>query len=441
MNKIKGEGLAIVTLLVLTMVTTILSVSVGNLLIPVGLAYAVGFMMLTWHRLDIALGVVLIFAPWVHDVSGGGGFAKFSAAELHIFLVAIVMVVRAVLERRPTSIGKLTGPVLLYMALMGVSSYQGGIEREDVVALFQTGIFCFVLPFLFMDRRVSWQSQRNILLAAACSTVVLGLFQIAAGPKAFALGIHKNNMGQGMAAGLALWMCFWFDQFKAWWSKLVILALAIVTVALVFTLSRGAWVGAGCALVALAIMYGRLRLLLRAILVIIPLVGVLWNYLPKEDQQYATSFDRKKYDNIDARYNNFEQTSALVAKSPLIGNGISIRKQLDATNLVMVTLAEGGIVGFILFLLPLGLYFKIVTKLIREVPQSDARFFMVAASCALMISRLGHAQFDHYWVRGASTIAWASVGIVLAVERSVSVSSRQASLRLTKSVQSERLTV
>lgn len=441
MNKINGEGLAIVTLLVLTMVTTILSVSVGNLLIPVGLAYAVGFMMLTWHRLDIALGVVLILAPWVQDVSGGSGFAKFSAAELHIFLIAIVMVVRAVLERRPTSIGKLTGPVLLYMALMGVSSYQGGIEREDVVALFQTGIFCFVLPFLFMDRRVSWQSQRNILLAAACSTVILGLFQIAAGPKAFALGIHKNNMGQGMAAGLALWMCFWFDHFKAWWSKLVIPALGIVTVALVFTLSRGAWVGAGCALVALAIMYGRLRLLLRAILVIIPLVGVMWNYLPKEDQQYATSFDRKKYDNIDARYNNFEQTSALVAKSPLIGNGISIRKQLDATNLVMVTLAEGGIVGFILFLVPLGLYFKIVTKLIRDVPQSDARFFMVAASCALMISRLGHAQFDHYWVRGASTIAWASVGIVLAVERSVSASSRQASLRLTESVQSERLTV
>lgn len=440
MNKINSEGLVIVALFVLTMVTTILSVSVGNLLIPVGLAYAVGFMILTWHRLDIALGVVLVLAPWVQDVSGGGGFAKFSAAELHVFLITLVMVVRAVSERRPTSIGKLTGPVLLYMALMGVSSYQGGIEREDVVALFQTGIFCFVLPYLFMDRRVSWQSRRNILLAAACSTVILGLFQIAAGPKVFALGIHKNNMGQGMAAGLALWLCFWFDQIKGWWSKLVILALGIVTVALVFTLSRGAWVGAGCALVALATMYGRLRLLLRATLVIIPLIGLMWNYLPKEDQQYATSFDREKYDNIDARYNNFEKTSALITKSPLIGNGISIRKQLDATNLVMVSLAEGGVVGFILFLVPLGLYFKIVSNLIRELPKADPRFFIVAASCALMISRLGHAQFDHYWVRGASTIAWSSVGMVLAVERSLTFTKRRLSHLTAKTLANERLT-
>jgi O-antigen ligase len=292
-----------------------------------------------------------------------------------------------------------------------------------------------------MDRRVSWQSRRKILLAAACSTVILGLFQIAAGPKVFALGIHKNNMGQGMAAGLALWLCFWFDQIKGWWSKLVILALGIVTVALVFTLSRGAWVGAGCALVALAIMYGRLRLLLRATLVIIPLVGLMWNYLPKEDQQYATSFDRNKYDNIDARYNNFEQTSALIAKSPLIGNGISIRKQLDATNLVMVTLAEGGIIGFILFLVPLGLYFKIVAQLIRQLPKSDPRFFIVAASCALMISRLGHAQFDHYWVRGASTIAWSSVGMVLAVESSLTFTKRRLSHLTANSLAIERLTV
>jgi hypothetical protein len=132
-------------------------------------------------------------------------------------------------------------------------------------------------------------------------------------------------------------------------------------------------------------------------------------------------FDREKYDNIDLRYQNFERTSALIGKSPLIGHGISIRKQLDATNLITVTLAEGGILGFVLFIVPLGLYFKIVARLVREIPQSDPRFFIVTASCALMISRLGHAQFDHYWVRGASTIAWASVGMVMAVERSLTL--------------------
>jgi O-antigen ligase len=188
-------------------------------------------------------------------------------------------------------------------------------------------------------------------------------------------------------------------------------------------------------------MYGRLQLLIRAAIVIVPLVGIMWNYLPKSDQDYASSFDRQKYDNIDARYNNFERTSALIKESPFIGHGISIRKQLDATNLVMSSLAEGGIVGFVLFLVALWTYFVIVIRISRKLPHSDPRFFLIAASCAVMVSRLGHAQFDHYWVRGASTIAWASVGMVLAIERSMSRSSHQGSQRLSESVQSERLIV
>jgi O-antigen ligase len=278
-------------------------------------------------------------------------------------------------------------------------------------------------------------------LIAACSTVALGIFQIVAGPKAFALGIHKNNMGQGMAAGFSLWLCAWFDSSKGWWSRLLVPAIAVVTIALVFTFIRGAWIVAGCAVIALALMYGRVQLLLRASMVILPLIVVMWTYLPKDDQEYASSFDRQKYDNIEIRYANFDRTSALIKSSPLIGHGISIRKQLDATNLVMVTLAEGGILGFVLFIITLGTYFVIVFRILRRIPQSDPRFIIVAASCAVMLSRLGHAQFDHYWVRGASTIAWASVGMVLAVERSLSITRRRVSHPLAESLESERLTI
>ena len=435
-----GAIVPLATLMLVACCSVYIGTSSGNLLIPVALSYAIAFMVLTWHRLDIALALILVLAPWVQDVSGGG-FAKFSLAELHIFMVAIVQLSQSVLSRRILSIGKMTGPMLLYMTLMGVSAYQGGIEREDIIALFQTGIFCFILPFMFTDRYLTPKVQRNILLAAACSTIVLGIFQIIAGPKAFALGIHKNNMGQGMAAGLSIWLCAWFDSSKGWWRKVVIPAIAIVTIALVFTLSRGAWVGAACALIVLSFVYGRLQLLFKASLVIVPLVAVMWTFLPKQDQEYASSFDRQKYDNIDVRYSNFERTVALIKSSPFIGHGISIRKQLDATNLVMATLAEGGILGFVLFVTALGTYFVIVVRLVRRIPQSDPRFIIVAASCAVMVSRLGHAQFDHYWVRGASTIAWASVGMVLAVERSLSVSRRRLSDSSAKSVESERLTV
>ena len=430
----------LLVLMLLACISVFVGTSSGNLLIPVGLCYAVAFMVLTWHRIDISLGLVLVLAPWVQDLSGGGGYAKFSAAELHIFMIVSVSVAKLILSRRLFSIGKLSGPVLLYMALSAVSAYQGGIEREDIVALLQTGIFCFILPFLFMDRNLTLTSKRNILMIAACSTVALGIFQIVAGPKAFALGIHKNNMGQGMAAGLSLWLCAWFDISKGWWSKVVIPAIAIVTIALVFTLSRGAWVGAACALIVLSLAYGRVQLLLRASLVIVPLIVVMWTFLPKQDQEYASSFDRQKYDNIDVRYDNFETTVDLIKSSPFIGHGISIRKQLDATNLLMATLAEGGILGLVLFVTSLGTYFVIVFRLVRRLPQSDPMFMIVAASCAVMVSRLGHAQFDHYWVRGASTIAWASVGMVLAIDRSVLLRTRSATLVLSDQAEIVKVT-
>lgn len=440
LNKL-GAGAPLILLLTVASVSVLVGMSTGNILIPLALAYALTFMVLSWHRLDISLGIVLVLAPWVQDVSGGGGFAKFSLAELHIFMITVVFLAKSILTRQKLSIGKLTSPVMLYMGIMAVSAYQGGIEREDIIALFQTAIFCFILPMIFGSGEVNSRSQRTILMVAAVSIVTLGIFQIVAGPKAFALGIHKNNMGQGMAAGLSLWMCAWFDKIHGWWSKLTIPAIAIVTVALVFTLSRGAWVGAMCALITLAVVFGRIQLLIRAALVIIPLVGIMWNYLPKEDQQYATSFDRQKYDNIDMRYNNFERTSNLIRESPLIGHGISIRKQLDATNLIMVTLAEGGILGFAMFVAMLWTYVRLVVRILQKLSYSDPRFYLIASSFAVMISRLGHAQFDHYWVRGASTIAWASVGMVLAVERSVSDTRRSVLLPSPETLKSERLTV
>jgi O-antigen ligase len=435
-----GTTVPLLLFMLLACVSVFVGTSSGNLLIPVAMCYAVAFMVLTWHRIDIALTVVLILAPWVQDVSGGGGGAKFSLAELHVLMLFIVQMTQVVLAKTVLEIGKLTGPVLLYVGMMCVSAYQGGIQREDIIALFQTGIFCFILPFLFMNRKVTIGSQRNMLLMAASSIVVMGMFQIIAGTRVFALGIHKNNMGQGMAAGLSILLCSWFDGSKGWWKKIEVPAITVVTIALIITLSRGAWVGSACGFVSVALCYGRLKLLLRTIAVLVPIIAIMWNFLPNEDKQYALGFDGKKYDNIQARYNNIDAAIALIRESPVIGHGISIRKLMDATNLVMVTLAEGGIVGLILFVVALGTYFVLVFRVIRRIPSTDPRFFIVVASCALMVSRLGHAQFDHYWVRGASTIAWASVGMVLAIERSVSVSRRHTSLQLAESVQSKRLT-
>jgi hypothetical protein len=101
-------------------------------------------------------------------------------------------------------------------------------------------------------------------------------------------------------------------------------------------------------------------------------------------------------------------------RNPFIGVGVSLRKQMDSTNLIFVTLGESGVVGLISFLTIQLVYILLVVRLVKALPRTDPRFFLIVVSPTLMSVRLAHAQFDHYWVRGATTMAWVSVGFVLA---------------------------
>ena len=125
----------------------------------------------------------------------------------------------------------------------------------------------------------------------------------------------------------------------------------------------------------------------------------------------------------------------------MIGVGVSLRKQMDATNLVFVTLGESGILGLLSFFTIQVTYIVLVVRLVKFVPRTDLRYFLLVISPTLMAVRLAHGQFDHYWVRGASTIAWASVGMILAVGRSLIVKRSQISHPISKSLDGERMIV
>jgi hypothetical protein len=88
---------------------------------------------------------------------------------------------------------------------------------------------------------------------------------------------------------------------------------------------------------------------------------------------------------------------------------------MDATNLVFVTLGESGLLGLLSFFTIQVTYIVLVVRLVKSIPRTDPRYFLLVVSPTLMAVRLAHGQFDHYWVRGATTMAWVSVGVVLAI--------------------------
>jgi O-antigen ligase len=353
-------------------------------------------------------------APFVMNVSGTGAL-KFSLTEINILLLSISMLGKLFLTQRLVSIGKLATPVSLYLAVAAISSVQGGVESADIIALLQTAIFCFLCPLLAINAKLTSGQNRNLLLVYAIACSVLAVLQLSLGVGNQVFGIHKNNMGQNLATGLVVWICLWMDSVRGWWSRLTVPAMLVTLLGLFVTLSRGAWVGAIVGLIVITLLNRRFVFLVRVLALVVPVIAIMWNYLPDDSKEYAGGVDSKINRNIASRYSNRDAALAAFKQNPVIGIGVSLRKQMDATNLVFVTLGESGILGLILFFIIQITYILLVIHLIQSIPRTDSRFFLLVVSPTLMAVRLAHGQFDHYWVRGATTMAWVSVGFVLAI--------------------------
>jgi O-antigen ligase len=414
MNRLNPVSIVLILVILLAGCATMLSTQMQSAVPALALVYVVVILTLGWTKPYYVLLLSMASAPFVMNVSGTGAL-KFSLTEINILLLSVTMLGKLFLTKQMVSIGKLAAPVALYIAIIGISSVQGGIVSADIIALLQTAIFCFLCPLLAINAKLSAGQNRNILIAYATSCLVLAALQLSVGVGNKALEIHKNNMGQNLATGLVVWICLWMDDFRGWWSRFTIPAMLVTLLGLFVTLSRGAWVGAVVGLIVIAVLNRRFVFLARVLVVAIPIIAVMWIYLPDDSKEYAAGLDSKEHRNIAARFYSRDVALGAFKKNPAIGVGVSLRKEMDATNLLFVTLGESGILGLVSFVMIQITFFALVVKLMKFIPRTDPRFLFLVVSPTLMSVRLAHAQFDHYWVRGATTMAWVSVGVVLAI--------------------------
>jgi O-antigen ligase len=414
MNRINPVSIVLILVMLLAGFVTILSTQMQSSVPALALVYVIVILILGWTKPYYVFLFSMASAPFVVNVSGTGAL-NFSITDINIMLLCILILGKLFLAKRLVSIGKLATPVTLYLAIASISSVQGGVVSEDIVALLQTVIFCFLCPLLAINAALSPQQYRSLLLAYAISCVLLAALQLFGGIGHEVFGINKNNMGQNLATGLVVWICLWMDSVHGWWSRFIVPAMLVTLIGLFVTLSRGAWVGAVVGLIVIALLQRRFQFLIRILVVIVPVVLFMWITLPDSSKDYAVGMDRNKHKNIAARFANRDKALGAFKSNPLLGEGVSLRKQMDATNLVFVTLGESGILGMLSFLTIQIAYVVLVVKLVKSVPRTDPRFFLLVVSPTLMAVRLSHGQFDHYWVRGATTVAWVSVGVVLAI--------------------------
>ncbi len=392
------------------------------LLVGFGAAlYATVFWTFSLRYPAIPLIAVFSLAPFQNDLSGLG-WLHFSLSELHLLLAAPLMLFRG----WQGGLGWLSVPIwgtLILATVMtiptwressGISLIQMAIYWVGAVALFS------ILPTKINQLRVVW---RGLVIVGVVLAVAALLTR-----SSYFLGLNKNGAGASLACALIVCVECWLSETRSrQWRWLP--AMGLISGGLIMVLSRGAWLAALSGVAFLFAWKGMYRRLLMFGLVLIPVVGFVWASLPEESRQYASSFDSGRY-NIRARELNSEWALEQWKSSPWIGVGVGLRKEFDATNVILLTLAESGPLGVLALL---GVHFWVLWGMWRR--RGGLKDFSApwasshALAGAVVLSKFVHGLVDHYWSRGAIMIAWASVGFALSASRMAQSSARPPLLR------------
>lgn len=373
------------------------------------LVYCTLFMYLVWTRPQIALTGIIAVTPFVQDL-GGGLPIKFSLAEVHLLLAFVVYVGKGVLTRSIRFLGPLTLPVTIYLLVLAWTSLRSGLEQEDIKALVQTFVTCGVTVAVFANMVTDIESMIRLFIMLPIVCVPIALIAILTG-NSNALGLHKNSVGGTLAIAIVIVTNLEFSQVKFFGKRHLPWLFIVLVGGLVMSLSRGAWIGTIVGLAVSGIMWRRVVLVVRTLLVAVPVLLSLWLLLPTEKREYATGFQSDRW-NIKVRLQTQDSLVKIVAKEPLFGIGIGLRKEVDATNFVLVTLAESGVVGMIAIVCVFGTIIRIGFTVSRSDTKQTYVLCGVLA-VALLLCKIGHGMVDHFWGRGNGTVVWGSVGLLM----------------------------
>ncbi len=371
----------------------------------VGLVYAALFWAVAYRHPKVALMLIFAAAPFQNDLSGDGPI-KFSLAEINTLLAVPLFL----LKRRPFTLGPMTGPMVFYFAVSFVCSLLSWRDTS-LVSLVQMGLYYVVAMALFAHLVREPEDFRLALNGLICVGVFVGVAGILA-RSSYYLGLHKNGVGASLACAVVVGLELFLSASSPRRKWLYAGAMAILVMGLIFTLSRGAWLAA---MVGTAFIFGlrrQLLVLVQAGLLMIPVVAIGWQYLPEDSREYATDLSTDRY-SIKARFDNVIYAHRQWEKSPITGVGVGLRKEYDATNVLLLTLAETGLIGVAAMAMVHFALFRMVWKTQRLLDKSSTLFSLCAIGGALVLGRLAHGMVDHYWSRGAIMLAWAAAGMVV----------------------------
>lgn len=392
--------------------------------LPTILAVA-GCLALVWAWLKPDQMLILTFAtsPFQQALFGEYSALRFGVSEVLLFVLLIAYIPRVAMHDRSFRLGPMEPSIAAFIVwnlLTAAHTYHP--DYTPIVAV-QTLEYVVICPMIYanLPRQVDVAGKAFEVYAWVCTALaVIGIVSFATGLQMglFIIGLHKNAVGGHLAMAVVILYTLAFGDVSRRRRQWLVGALIVCVGGLIFSLSRGAWLGAFLGVFTVSIVRRHSWRLIRGLLLVVPVLVVFWKFLPEPAIDYAVGLARSNY-SINERYKLYEASQKMFAENPVFGGGMGVRKQYgDFNSVVLNCLAETGIPGLVLFTWIFAAYARMALRTLRALPESSFYYTMVLMGLGVSVKVLAHGVVDVYWSRGI-TPQWASMGLTIAVWRIV----------------------
>lgn len=232
-------------------------------------------------------------------------------------------------------------------------------------------------------------------------------------------GLNKNVSGSFIGAGLIMAYTLRIGARTLSGRALLGVALAVDIAGLISTVSRGSLIGTMIALAIGSLVLGRSRVKTLGFVAVL-VIGYLGIYGTGSQTDTGQA---GAYDSSLVRHYSFRNAERKIRQRPILGTGAATYYDCiqetggcisDPNNMFLLTWAELGLGGLLALAFMLTQYVRILLSM-RRLP-AEYSIPGVAAGC-VTLSLFVHFQVDVTWTRGTTTIAFAMIGLMLAVDR------------------------
>jgi O-antigen ligase len=430
---------ALVLLAVLVGITGGLVVTLVGALIVAALALALTGGLLALRDVEIGYAaLVLVIALLPFGAAPVPFSPKPTFLDLAMLLLFGVWALQFVTRRQQDFVGGPLGMWVLIFFLLAIGAFVFGLSNTGLdlttARRFAEILLSILMYFLIIntvrdEERLARLTRLIILGGAAAAIIAIALYALPdatseslllslqrvgyypqGGPalryilddpalpqRATGTAVDPNALGAFLIMTIALAVPQFFSQYRVLPRWVVTVALGLMGLALLLTISRGAFLATAIAVLALGLLrYPRLLLILAVVLAIIFVIPLTQTYVSHfiqglQGQDLATQM----------RFGEYKDALILIQRYPILGVGFSGSPDIDTyigvSNMYLLIAEEMGLVGLAAYLAIVAALYLAAARVYRRVRTAGALEPMWWGLHAALLGALAGGMVDHYF--------------------------------------------